>query len=509
MGHINIKDIVTLNIIGRAVIYALTNKTAYLISISEKNKATTGLTESTPISALPNPHEHLSDLEFECLCRDVIKWQSNHFLENKLQKKSPYIPPSGKVLDNHDLSQLIDASLDMWLTTGRFNTKFETALSHFIGTKFAISVNSGSSANLLAITALSSPSLGNRQLKKGDEVLTLAAAFPTTVVPIIQNNFVPVFIDIESKTANVDVSQLEAALSEKTKAIFIAHTLGNPYNLSAIKTFANTHNLWLIEDNCDALGATYNGKRTGSFGDISTLSFYPAHHITTGEGGAVLTSNALLKKIMLSIRDWGRDCWCEPGESNTCSKRFKFQLGSLPTGYDHKYTYSHMGYNLKMTDWQAAIGLSQLEKASDFIHLRQKNYTWLQKILSSFPYLHITTSTKNATPSWFGLLITIDQNAPFTRLKLIEYLEENNIGTRLLFSGNLLRQPFVSTHDFPLRIGKSPIYRSKELTEKHIQKLPITEKYMNHSFWIGVWPGIKESERQTIANTFSSFFEAQ
>jgi CDP-4-dehydro-6-deoxyglucose reductase, E1 len=503
-----LKDIYTIKQ-ARYVAYGLQGERTFLLPLNEDTRILSGLTESVLHSDLPTPTDTLSDDAFERLCRDVVKWQASHFFDNKAPKESSYIPPSGKIVDKSDLSQLIDASLDMWLTAGRFNTEFETKLQAFMGIKFAISTNSGSSANLLAMSALTSPSLGARQLKAGDEVLTLAAGFPTTVVPIIQNNLTPVFVDVDIRTHNVDVEALKAAVSPKTKAIFIAHTLGNPYNVAAVKSLANEHGLWLIEDNCDALGATYDGQLTGTFGDLSTLSFYPAHHMTMGEGGAVLTSNALLKKIILSMRDWGRDCWCEPGESNACSKRFGWQLGSLPESYDHKYTYSHLGYNLKVTDWQAAIGITQLEKVPNFIQKRRANYDWLQKELAIFPHLKVAKETDKAKASWFGLVLTVTDDAPFTRLALTKYLEKNGVGTRLVFGGNLLRQPFCTTHDFSLRIGNGPLMSSTNLSEADMARLPFTEQSLHCSFWIGVWPGIETNERKHIVDTFSAFYQEQ
>jgi CDP-6-deoxy-D-xylo-4-hexulose-3-dehydrase len=357
------------------------------------------------------------------------------------------IPPAGKVIDGAELKSMVDASLDGWLTTGRFNKAFEKKLADYLGVKFLLTTSSGSSANLLAFSALTSSKLGERAIKQGDEVITVAAGFPTTINPILQFGAVPVFVDIESETHNIDVSKIEAALSSKTKAIMLAHSLGNPFNLKVILEICKKYNLWLIEDNCDSLGSRYNGQLTGTFGDIGTLSFYPAHHITMGEGGAVFTNNLKLKMIITSFRDWGRDCYCETGKDNTCKKRFGWKLGDLPEGYDHKYTYSHLGYNLKITDMQAACGLAQLDKLGDFIQMRKNNFKYLKDNLKSCEdFLMLPKATKNSDPSWFGFALTLREDSPLTRGKIVEALEERRIATRQLFAGNLLRQPaFIGT----------------------------------------------------------------
>ena len=369
---------------------------------------------------------------------------------------------------------MTEACLDGWLTTGRFNHEFEKKLAHYLGVKHLITTNSGSSANLLAFSALTSSELGDRAIRPGDEVITVAGGFPTTVNPIILNQAIPVFVDLDIKTHNIDVSQLELAYSPKVKAVMIAHSLGNPFNLSVVIDFCRKYQLWLIEDNCDALGSKYNGQLTGTFGDIGTLSFYPAHHITMGEGGAVFTQNSQLKKILESFRDWGRDCYCEPGKDNTCGKRFDWQLGELPYGYDHKYTYSHMGFNLKITDMQAACGLAQLKKLDGFIQTRKDNFNYLkEKLQSCQEYLHLPEATINSDPSWFGFLITLKENNSFQRVELIKYLDQYKIGTRLLFAGNLLRQPYMRNEN-----------------HRVVGELKNTDYIMNHSFWIGVYPGL-------------------
>lgn len=394
------------------------------------------------------------------------------------------VPPSGKVIDSAELKLMVDASLDAWLTTGRFNDEFESRLAKFIGVNYLITVNSGSSANLVAFSTLTSHKLGERAIKPGDEVIGVAAGFPTTVNPILQFGAVPVFVDVELGTYNIDASKIEAAISSKTKAIMLAHTLGNPYNLDLITALCKKYNLWLIEDCCDALGSTYNGQFVGTFGDIGTLSFYPAHHITMGEGGAVFTNNSLLKQIAESFRDWGRDCYCAPGKDNTCNRRFCQKLGDLPEGYDHKYTYSHLGYNLKITDMQAACGLAQLDKAPAFIQQRKNNFSFLRECLASCEeFLVLPQATPNSDPSWFGFPITLKENAPISRIDFLRYLDENKIGTRLLFAGNLTRQPYM--------IGRN--YRvSGELTN--------TDIVMKNTFWIGVQPALtKEMMEYTVS----------
>jgi CDP-4-dehydro-6-deoxyglucose reductase, E1 len=395
-----------------------------------------------------------------------------------------YIPVTGKVLDEDDLAQLIEASLDMWLTAGRFADQFEKEFAKFCGQKFALLVNSGSSANLVAFSALTSPRLGDRRIRAGDEVITVAAGFPTTVNPIIQNGCVPVFVDVLLGTYEIDISQLELARSEKTKAVMIAHTLGNTFNAKAVKEFCDKYGLWLVEDCCDAIGASIGDKPIGTFGDIATVSFYPAHHITMGEGGAVLTSNPILKLAAESFRDWGRDCWCPPGKDNTCKKRYDWQLGDLPKGYDHKYIYSHVGYNLKVSDMQAAIGCSQLKKLPGFIEKRRANFEYLMTKLQGLDdVLELPRSAPDSKPSWFGFAITLKPNAKVTRNELVKKLESEKIGTRLLFGGNLLKQP---------------AYR--EINKRVIGDLKNTDRIMNDTFWVGVWPALEHEHLDYIAS---------
>jgi CDP-6-deoxy-D-xylo-4-hexulose-3-dehydrase len=384
------------------------------------------------------------------------------------------VPPSGKLIGTTELQNMVEASLDGWLTTGRFNDLFEKKLAQFIGVKYAITVNSGSSANLIAFSALTSPKLGERAIKRGDEVIGVAAGFPTTVNPIIQFGAVPVFVDVDHITHNIDASKIVAAIGPKTKAIMLAHSLGNPFNLDVVTSLCKKHNLWLIEDCCDALGTTYKGQMVGTFGDIGTLSFYPAHHITMGEGGAVFTNNHELKQIAESFRDWGRDCYCPPGKDNTCSRRFGWQLGDLPFGYDHKYTYSHLGYNLKITDMQAACALAQLEKAPAFIQARKDNFAFLKDRLKSCEeFLQLPEATEGSDPSWFGFPITLKEKCPVSRVDLTAFLDQNKIGTRLLFAGNLTRQPYLTNVKYRV---------SGELTN--------TDIVMNNTFWIGVQPAL-------------------
>jgi CDP-6-deoxy-D-xylo-4-hexulose-3-dehydrase len=386
------------------------------------------------------------------------------------------IPPSGKLLDATELKNMVQASLDGWLTTGRFNAEFEKKLAAFIGVKHLITVNSGSSANLVAFSTLTSPKLGDRAIRQGDEVIGVAAGFPTTVNPIIQFGAVPVFVDVDRQTHNIDASKIEAAIGPKTKAIMLAHSLGNPFNLDMVTALCKKHGLWLVEDCCDALGSTYRGQMVGTFGDIATLSFYPAHHITMGEGGAVFTNNDELRTIAESFRDWGRDCYCPPGKDNTCGKRFCWKLGDLPEGYDHKYTYGHLGYNLKITDMQAACGLAQLDKAAAFIKARKANFSYLKERLKDCEeFVQLPQATEHADPSWFGFPITLKENSPVSRLDLLTYLDQNMVGTRLLFAGNLVRQPYM----------KGARYRvSAELTN--------TDHLMNNTFWIGVQPSLSQ-----------------
>lgn len=440
--------------------------------------------------------------------REAVKQAARRYYHEIYGKKREfkYIPPSGKLLDEQDLLNMIDASLDMWLTAGRFNDQFEKEFARFLGVQFALSTNSGSSANLLALAALTSPKLGEKRLQKGDEVITVAAGFPTTVSPIIQHGFIPVFVDSEIGTYNIDVTQIEKALSCKTKAIFIAHTLGNMFDMDAILALCKKHNLWLIEDACDALGAEWKGKKAGTLGHIGTYSFYPAHHMTMGEGGAVVTNDPQLHRIVLSLRDWGRDCWCKPGTDNTCKNRFNMQLGNLPFGYDHKYTYSHMGFNLKITDWQAAIGVSQIKKLPAYLQKRTDNAAYLTTHLADLTdYLILPTVKKECKSSWFGYLISVKPGAPFTKQQLVEYLEEHGIGTRQLFAGNLLRQPALVNNDIALRIGNSPVLKSCDLTEKEYALLPNTDFMMNHTFWVGTFPALGEKELARIVQAIHRF----
>lgn len=413
-----------------------------------------------------------------------------------------YIPPSGKLLGEEELLNMIDASLDMWLTAGRFNREFETKFAKYLNVKYALSTNSGSSANLLALSALTSHKLGSRALKKGDEVISVAAGFPTTINPIIQQGLIPVFIDCEIGTYNIDANKIEEAITPKTKAIFLAHTLGNSYDLDKISALAEKYNLWLIEDSCDALGGEYKGRKVGTIGHIGTFSFYPAHHLTMGEGGAVVTNDLQLYKIIMSFRDWGRDCGCPPGKDGVCNKRFSQQLGNLPYGYDHKYTYSHIGFNLKITDWQAALGCSQIEKLDSFLEIRKNNAEMLTKNLSDLKeYLILPEIKEGVKPSWFGYLISVKEDAPFTKQQLVEYLEEHKIGTRQLFAGNILRQPMIVDNDVNFRIGNSEIINSKDLTEDMYKKLPNTEFIMNNTFWVGTFPALGEKEITRISET--------
>jgi len=419
----------------------------------------------------------------------VNEYAEHTFAPREFEPGVTAVPPSGKLLDATELKYMVEASLDGWLTTGRFNTQFEKKLAAFIGVRHLITVNSGSSANLVAFSTLTSPKLGERAIRKGDEVIGVAAGFPTTVNPILQFGAVPVFVDVDPLTHNIAAEKIEAAITPKTKAIMLAHSLGNPFNLDVVTALCKKYKLWLVEDCCDALGSTYRGKMVGTFGDIGTLSFYPAHHITMGEGGAVFTNSARLKTIAESFRDWGRDCFCPPGKDNTCNKRFCWKLGDLPEGYDHKYIYSHVGYNLKISDMQAACGLAQLEKVDSFIAARKKNFSLLKaKLKPSELYLNLPEATEHSDPSWFGFPITLKKTAPVSRLELLTYLDSKKIGTRLLFAGNLTRQPYMKHEHYRI---------SGDLTH--------TDNVMNNTFWIGVQPALTETMLTYTAETINAY----
>ena len=437
--------------------------------------------------------------------KELLKAVSLHHTELYYQavhqesQSQPFLPGTsrvnyaGRVFDASEMCNLVDSSLEFWLTYGRYSKEFEKRLAEFLGIKYAFLVNSGSSANLLAFMTLTSPLLKERAIKRGDEVITVAAAFPTTVAPIIQYGAVPVFVDVDLQTFNIDVTGLEAALSPRTKAVMLAHTLGNPFDIAAVKAFCDKHGLWLIEDNCDALGSTYDDKYTGTWGDIGTSSFYPPHHMTMGEGGAVYTDNKLLKKIILSMRDWGRDCWCESGVDNTCGCRFAKQHGTLPFGYDHKYVYSHFGYNLKATDMQAAVGCAQLDKLEMFTSRRKENFQILSTGLADFKDIfYLPKPTPKSDPSWFGFMLTLKEGVPFTRNDITKYLEAHNIQTRNLFAGNITRHPCF----MDLKEG---------IDFRIAEKLTVTDNIMSDSFWIGVYPGMKQEALQYMINTIRSF----
>jgi len=399
-----------------------------------------------------------------------------------------YIPSAGKIIDKNEVENMIQASLDGWLTTGRFNKEFEIKLANFLKIKSLITVNSGSSANLIAFSSLLSPKLGNKKINPGDEVIAVAAGFPTTVNPILQNGCIPVFVDVFQETYNINFNLIKKAITKKTKCIMIAHTLGNPFNLKEIKKICEEYQLYLIEDNCDALGSTYQDKFTGTFGDISTLSFYPAHHITMGEGGAVFTNSIKLKRIAESIRDWGRDCYCETGCDNTCGKRYSWQLGDLPYGYDHKFTYSHLGYNLKITDMQAACGVAQINKLENFISIRKENHKYYKENLSHLSkHIILPESTENSDPSWFGFAITL-KNKKIKRYDLLKYLEEKKIGSRLLFGGNITKQPYFKGFDYKIS-----------------SKLTVTDNIMDNTFWIGIYPGINKKMQDYVIENIEYF----
>ncbi len=434
-----------------------------------------------------------TDTERTALLEQVRAYAAKKLATIRFVPGETPVPPSGKVLGPEELVNLVDASLDAWLTTGRFNDAFEKKLANYLGIAHVLSCNSGSSANLLALSALTSPLLGERALKPGEEVITAAAGFPTTVNPILQNGLVPVFVDTHIPTYNPLPETIEAAISTKTRAIMIAHTLGNPFAVEEIRAIADQHGLWLIEDCCDALGSTYRDKKVGNFGHLGTLSFYPAHHITMGEGGAVFTNDPQLKRIVESFRDWGRDCWCNPGCDNTCGKRFDWQLGDLPAGYDHKYIYSHLGYNLKITDMQAAIGLAQLDRIDGFVAARKRNFAELHGRLTNLQnFLILPEATPDSDPSWFGFPVTLRDDAPFDRVSLLRYLDQQKIGTRLLFAGNLTRQPYMAGRNY--RVAGN---------------LNNADLIMNNTFWLGVWPGLEAHHLDFLAEKLRAFCQPE
>ena len=448
------------------------------------------------IAHAPKPSEALRHLEAEALRAQILDLVGRYC--EIAHAKPPFepgrspIPASGKVYGEPELRMLVDSALDFWLTTGRFNDAFEASLARAFGARYAITCNSGSSANLLAVSALTSPLLGKDALRAGDEVITCAAGFPTTVNPILQNNLVPVFVDVDIPTYNIRADLIEGALTPRTRAIAIAHTLGNPFDLSTVTDIAERHDLWLVEDCCDAFGASYGGRRVGSFGDVATLSFYPAHHITTGEGGAVFINRSLLKRAVESIRDWGRDCWCAPGKENTCKQRFGWQLGDLPHGYDHKYIYSHLGYNLKMTDMQAAVGLAQLDRLDGFIAARRRNFARLGEGLADLAdVLILPEATPGSVPSWFGFPLTVRADAPFGRDQLVADLNRHLIGTRNLFGGNLVRQPYMEGRNY-----------------RAAGDLAASDIVMRSTFWIGVYPGLGEPEIDFVIDRIRTFCRA-
>jgi CDP-6-deoxy-D-xylo-4-hexulose-3-dehydrase len=422
----------------------------------------------------------------------VAEYHAEAFPAREFVPGETVVPVSGKVFGASEVQHLVDAGLDFWLTTGRFAAQFERAFARACGVRHAVLVNSGSSANLVALSALTSPSLGADRLMPGDEVITVAAGFPTTVNPIFQNGLVPVFIDVELGTYGPIVEQLEAARSDRTRAVMIAHTIGNPFDLAAVTAFTRRHGLRLVEDCCDAVGATYGGRPVGTFGDVATVSFYPAHHITMGEGGAVLTNTPALRTLIESFRDWGRDCWCEPGKDNTCGKRFCWKLGQLPYGYDHKYTYSHVGYNLKATDMQAAVGVAQLERLPGFIAARRRNFAYLRAALADLEdVLVLPEAQANAEPSWFGFPMVVREDAPFTRDALVQFLEGRKIATRLLFGGNLVRQPAYADRYYRV-----------------VGDLANSDRVMHGAFWVGVWPGLTEAMLEWVAESIHAFCRA-
>jgi CDP-6-deoxy-D-xylo-4-hexulose-3-dehydrase len=432
-------------------------------------------------------------LEIKNKILDLVNNYSDiNFREKEFISGVSDVPVSGKVIGASELRNMVEASLDGWLTTGRFNENFEEKLSNFLGIKCLLTVNSGSSANLIAFSTLTSPKLKERAIKKGDEVISVAAGFPTTVNPIIQFGAIPVFVDVKIPTYNIDENLVEAAITKKTKAVMLAHTLGNPFNVKRIKEICDKYNLWLIEDSCDALGSKFNSQYVGTFGDLATLSFYPAHHITMGEGGAVFTNSKKLERIAESFRDWGRDCYCEPGKDNTCNKRFGWQLGDLPFGYDHKYTYSHLGYNMKITDMQAACGLAQLDRLEGFIKKRKENFNFLYKNLKELEdFLILPEAEKSSEPSWFGFPLSLKKNNQYNRNDLIQYLSGNKIGTRLLFSGNLIKQPYMKNINFKIH-----------------GDLKNTDLVMENTFWIGLYPGLSEKHLEYSVLKIKNFFKS-
>ena len=429
----------------------------------------------------------------EKLIENIKEEYSGKFKKKEFIPGKSIVPVSGKVFDEHEIVNMVEAVLDGWWTEGRFAGEMERKLSAYIGVKYTALVNSGSSANLVAISALTSVKLKERRLKYGDEVITVAAGFPTTVNPIIQNNLVPVFVDIDLGTYNANLEQIKKAIGPKTKAIFLAHTLGNPYDLEEIAKLCEENNLWLIEDGCDALGSTYNGKKVGTFGHISTCSFYPAHHITMGEGGAVFTNDALLSRIIKSIRDWGRDCWCGTGKDDTCNQRFCWKLGNLPQGYDHKYTYSELGYNLKVTDMQAALGVAQMDKLEDFVQKRKDNFKYLYGGLKKYEeYFILPKWSDKAEPSWFGFLLTVKEEVGFSRDEFIKFLISRKVSARLLFAGNITKQPYFINNRINYRV---------------VEELVNTDIIMNNTFWIGVYPGLNKEMLNYVINQFDEFIK--
>lgn len=451
-------------------------------------------------ASVKDTREREAELEREVLER------VRELVELRQRRKPPFVPGesaisyAGRVYDGEEVARLVESSMEFWLTAGRFTREFETKLAALYGLRHSSLVNSGSSANLVAFSALTSHTWGERRVKPGDEIITVAAGFPTTVFPMLQFGAVPVFLDVTLPTYNIDVTRLEEAFSPRTRAMFVAHTLGNPFDLDAVVAFCKKHDLWLIEDNCDANGSLYRGRKTGTFGELSTLSFYPPHHITMGEGGAVLSNSPVMNRVVNSFRDWGRDCWCDPGKDNTCGKRFDWQMGDLPAGYDHKYTFTHLGYNLKATDMQAAIGVAQLEKLERFGAARRENWAFYREAFRELEEaLVLPEPTEGADPSWFGFLMTVRDGAPFTRDAIVQHLESRKIQTRMLFAGNLVRQPGITrwAEDRRTADGKAPFRIVGELTN--------TDAIMNRSFWIGVYPGLTGPMREYVAETIRGF----